>query len=454
MAVAVAVWLSGMGVAAAANTSAVLTLAVDNAGTAKRLANANVSSDATFMLTGNAVSDVASVSYYLDDPLAKNQADLVSAAPFELPESGLTQGKHSLYAVATTTTGHQYTLFARFGVGTNDTVIAKKATTTTTVAEEPSATEEPSADESPEPATTSGGSGDQTLGVGGVATPSDAVVSSADSKADLNIKESGSEGKPKVYDGGGHTVGTINISGNWITVQNFKIVASGQYGVNSKGTHITIQNNDIKNVHASGDGDLNAITFSGDNHTIAYNTAIDFVTGNPGGSHTDAIQTWVSDSHLASSNVLVKGNKFSGPDKNAGAPIHQCFMAEGLGQGGNHGGSGVSQHWLVSDNYFKDSWNQCLKFDGIKDVSVTRNEFAGNASKIMEVTSASSDVKFYADNKITGSYGSKPETTPGSGPTDLDGSTSTKSTTSKETPANTKGGPESSSKKKDDSSSN
>ncbi|MBL8159117.1 hypothetical protein JNJ66_01540 [Candidatus Saccharibacteria bacterium] len=262
---------------------------------------------------------------------------------------------------------------------------------------------DPDPDPGPQPGT-------QTLGVGGVATPAGAILSSADSTEELKIEESGTAGNPKVYDGQGHTVGTITIRADYVTVQNFNIRATSQDGVNFEGTGITVQNNDIKGVSAAGDGDMNAIEFFGNDSKILYNTAIDFVEGDPGGSHTDAIQTWVSDSHpTPSKNVIIKGNKFSGPDNpgrdNAIPSIHQCIMAEGLGRGGNSGGDGDPSNWLIADNYFKDSWNQCIKLDGIDDVTITRNEFAGDSGRVIEVTSASSNVKFYSDNKITGGYG-------------------------------------------------
>lgn len=278
---------------------------------------------------------------------------------------------------------------------------------------------------SPSAGATDTAPGNPTLGVGGVATPVGAIKTTSDSSSAMTITSGGSQSNPKVYDGQGHTVGTITVKGSWITVQNFNIRATGQYGVYSEGTGISIQNNDIKGLHTSGDGDLNAITFFGNNTTIAYNTAINFVSGNPNGSHTDAIQTWVSSSHpTASSNVTIKGNKFSGPSNpsrsDSIASIHQCIMAEGLGDGGNSGGNGDPRNWLIADNYFLDSWNQCIKLDGVDNATVTRNVFAGNSDHVMEVTSASSGFKYYSDNKVTGSYGSVGVTvTPGSGPTSL-----------------------------------
>src|SRR5690606_1827541 len=129
------------------------------------------------------------------------------------------------------------------------------------------------------------------------------------------ITTSGTPTNPRVYDGQGHTVGRINVTANNVVVQNFYIDANSQYGAYLDGNNITFQNNDIKGLRRTGDGDLNAITAFGNDIKIKYNTAIDFVEGDPGDSHTDFIQTWVSNSHpVASANWEIIGNKAVGPD--------------------------------------------------------------------------------------------------------------------------------------------
>ena len=222
------------------------------------------------------------------------------------------------------------------------------------------------------------------LGVGGVATPAGAVLTTEDSTEPLKIRESGSEGSPRVYDGQGHTVGTIEIRADWVVVQNFKVQATGQYGFDAKGTHVTIQNNDIKGVHASGNGDLNAITFDGDYTSIRNNTAIDFVSGDSGDSHTDGIQTWNDDPGESSSHVLIQGNYFSGPlEDDHSSYIHQCVMSEGAeSTDGGGGGTGDSRDWLIVGNYCVGD----MKFDDIDNVTVTGNEFAGVDKRTVVVT--------------------------------------------------------------------
>jgi hypothetical protein len=199
----------------------------------------------------------------------------------------------------------------------------------------------------PSAGNTTSTTGGQTLGVGGVATPAPAsnVELNTSNRGAMSITASGTSSQPRIYDGGGFSCGRIDINADWIVIQNYRINANSQYGAFINGNNITFQNNDIKGVTPTGDGDLNAITAFGNNINIMYNTAINFVSGSPGGSHTDFIQTWVSSSHpVASSGWKIIGNKATGPSNpsrdNNIASIHQCVMAEGLNRGGNSGGSG------------------------------------------------------------------------------------------------------------------
>lgn len=244
----------------------------------------------------------------------------------------------------------------------------------------------------------------QTLGVGGVATPAGARKETGNRGA-FSINSGGTPGNPVVYDGAGFTSGRITINANWVTVQNYRVNADGQYGVYGLGNGITIQNNEIYNVHAP--GDLNAITLFGNDNTIAFNkTPRDWISGDPGSSHTDCIQIWDTSSKIPTNRLLVYGNYFDGQLQSEGNPIHQGLMAEGpASTDGGGGGSGPMADWHIEGNYWRDDWNQCLKFDDIDNVTITRNTFAGAADRIVEATSLSSNVKFYSDNKITGSYG-------------------------------------------------
>jgi hypothetical protein len=81
-------------------------------------------------------------------------------------------------------------------------------------------------------------------------------------------------------------------------------------------------------------------------------------------------------------------------------------MVEGAGQGGNTGGSGNPSGWLVADNEIGDSWNQAIKLDGVDDFTIARNRFVGSSDHVIEVTAASSGVKFMDDNQVGSGYGS------------------------------------------------
>jgi hypothetical protein len=271
----------------------------------------------------------------------------------------------------------------------------------------------------PEPqgsGTPGGGTATQTLGVGGIAAPapaSNVVLVSADSASTLTITTDG-----MIYDGQGHTVPKIDIEANDVTVQNFYVSGGGNSGIYSFGTGNIIQNNDISNISEAGTGDINAITFFGDNTHILYNNIDNLVSGAPNGSHTDGVQTWNTPSKQSSSNVLILGNRFNGPTDADPAYLHQGVMAEGKDStDGGGGGTGVSQHWLVDSNWFKTYGNQCLKFDDVSDVQITRNTFAGSATKVVETGTLSTGIKYYSDNNVTGSYGSVGvTTTAGAGP--------------------------------------
>jgi hypothetical protein len=256
-----------------------------------------------------------------------------------------------------------------------------------------------------------GSTGTRTVGPGGVPKPAGAVTGLGSSGSQLNISTGGTSSAPRVIDGESRTVGRINITADWVVVQNYHIDSGNQYGVFIEASNVVLQNCDIKGLTPTGDGDLNAITAFGDNIKILFNNMVNFVDGDPGGSHTDGIQTWVSSSHSSSSNNWqIVGNVMTGP-ANPGrddgiASIHQCIMVEGQGRGGNSGGSGGQQSgWYIADNTFGDSWNQCLKFDTSgSGFVITRNKFVGSSDRVIDP--GSTGIKFYSDNQITGNYGS------------------------------------------------
>jgi hypothetical protein len=262
----------------------------------------------------------------------------------------------------------------------------------------------------------------QTLGVGGVATPSGAILATVNKAGTALTLTSADNGK--TFDGQGKSIGRVTFDGcTGITVQNYYIQSGNQYGVVfDEASNCVLQNCDIANVKLSGDGDLNAITaWGGTNNRIKFLTAVNYISGSPGDSHTDFLQTWVSSSHPnPATNYQIVGCKVVGPANpsrdNSIPSIHQIIMVEGAGHGGNAGGSGNPSGWYVSDNEFSGSWNQEVKLDGAASFIFTRNRFTGSSDKVFSFDSQTGSVA-YSDNIIGSGYGSVGVTlTSGSGP--------------------------------------
>lgn len=264
----------------------------------------------------------------------------------------------------------------------------------------------------------------QTLGVGGIAAPapaSNVELNTAD-RGDMNITASGTAAVPRIYDGGGKTSGRITISADYIVVQNYYIKPNSQYALYITGSHVTVQNCDIKNVSVSGDGDLNAITLlEGSDIDLLFLTANNYISGDPGDSHTDFVQTWVSSSHDTPVNdVRIIGCQVTGPANpsrsNSIASIHQIIMVESAGHGGNSGGSGTPSNWLIADNELGASWGQDVKLDGGNNFVFTRNRWVGSSDRIFAFDAGTGNV-VWSDNIFGSGYGQVGATiTQGNGP--------------------------------------
>lgn len=263
------------------------------------------------------------------------------------------------------------------------------------------------------------GGGTREAGVGGIDPPAagpGVTLVTADIGSRLEITTDG-----VTYDGGGHSVPGITIEADDVTIQNFVIHNCERDAVSIFGANVTVQNCDIYGIADGGEGDINAFTVFGDGHSILYNTAgvTDFlVSGDPGGSHTDFVQSWNTSSKRSTSNLTIQGNVVVGPATSDERFIHQGVQGEGKGStDGGGGGTGVSQNWLIADNIFDfDCENQILNFLDIDNVKITRNTFSGSASRIVGTGDGSTGIVFYDDNIITGSYGTTPSQTPGPGP--------------------------------------
>jgi hypothetical protein len=265
---------------------------------------------------------------------------------------------------------------------------------------------DPDPDPGPDPDPDPGPGGTQTLGVGGVATPPGAILATSDQPGvQMNITQGGTADNYRVYDGQGHTIGQIKIRADYLIVQNYRVRSNNNLGISigygdAKVNHVVVQNNDIKDLRAP--GDINALEVWGDDITIAYNTAIDAITGDAGGSHTDFIQTWNTNDGWNTTNLRVVGNRATGEPDDANESVNthfnQALIGEGADCSSGGGGSGQSGNWFISDNY----WTADCKFCDIDNVTYTRNTFAGIDKRAVVIQGGSTGFKYYSDNKITG----------------------------------------------------
>jgi hypothetical protein len=91
-------------------------------------------------------------------------------------------------------------------------------------------------------------------------------------------------------------------------------------------------------------------------------------------------------------------------------------MIESRNRGGNSGGTGDTNNIRIDSNEFGDSWNQSIKLDGVNGAIITRNNFVGSSTKVVDIPN-STGIAFYSDNTVGGGYGSAGMSiTPGSGP--------------------------------------
>jgi parallel beta helix pectate lyase-like protein len=197
-----------------------------------------------------------------------------------------------------------------------------------------------------------------------------------------------------IVDGLGHTVPGIRITGNNVTVQNFRVINAEQTGIRVEGDGITVRNNDISQV-SYGTDDIDAIRFFGDDIRILDNSMYDIVKGEKFDAHVDCAQTWASPATGSSSNIVIEGNHCQDAD------FSQCLMAEGPGStDGGGGASGVSENWTVRGNHYECHANQTIAFRDIDNAVIENNNFQGSGNKAIQLTDGSSGISI--QNNILG----------------------------------------------------
>jgi hypothetical protein len=205
---------------------------------------------------------------------------------------------------------------------------------------------------------------------GPVACAAPTVCITSDQTEPLSIKSSN-----ETVDGQGHTVPSISVEGDHVTIEHFVVSGGSQVGIQVRGVGNVIQDNDISHIHYGSD-DADAMRFFGDDTKVLRNRVHDLVAGPIEDAHPDCVQTYATDgSGGGSSNFEFAGNHCEGP------PDHgQCVMAEGPGSTeGGGGGPGHSRNWSIHDNYCATHSEQAISLRGIDDVTVENNDFTGGS---------------------------------------------------------------------------
>lgn len=194
------------------------------------------------------------------------------------------------------------------------------------------------------------------------------VCITADQSEPLSIKTSN-----QTIDGQGHTVPSISVEADHVTIEHFVVSGGSQVGIQTRGVGNVVEDNDISHIHYGSD-DADAMRFFGDDTKILRNRVHDLVAGDMHDAHPDCVQTFATDgSGGGSSDFEFAGNHCEGPDGHG-----QCVMAEGPGSTeGGGGGPGRSQRWWIHDNYCAVHGDQAISLRGVDDVTVENNDFTG-----------------------------------------------------------------------------
>lgn len=177
----------------------------------------------------------------------------------------------------------------------------------------------------------------------------------------------------QTIDGQGHTVPSISVNADHVTIEHFVVFGGSQVGIRVQGVGNVIEDNDISQIHYGTD-DIDAMRFFGDDTKILRNRVHDLVAGPMQDAHPDCAQTFATDgSGGGSSGFEFAGNHCEGPDGHG-----QCVMAEGPGSTeGGGGGPGRSENWSIHDNYCATHSFQSIDLRGVDNVTVKNNDFSG-----------------------------------------------------------------------------
>jgi hypothetical protein len=222
------------------------------------------------------------------------------------------------------------------------------------------------------------------------------VICLDDMDSPLKITVGGTPDAPVTYSGNGKTtVPGIHAEADNIVIQGFVSEGAEDTGIWAAGQNVTIQDNTVTQVMHT-DNDLDAIRFFGDGARVLHNRVHDLEGNDPEDSHVDCMQSFAT-SRPGSSNVVIQGNRCEGIRA-------QCLMAEGPNVK-DGSGDGVSRNWLFEGNYCDaNAKAQSVSIQDIQNVRISRNQFAGKASKAIALGQNSTGVVVTDDNKLGSDY--------------------------------------------------
>lgn len=224
------------------------------------------------------------------------------------------------------------------------------------------------------------------------AVPGSHICLSGDvSSTRLTVERGGEPGRPIAISGGGNTiVKGISVEASDVVVDGFQALNATAPGMSLTGDRITASNNLIREPTG---GDHDGVRFFGNHIQILHNTITDVSAGGTG-AHADCMQTFTS-GRPSSEHVVISGNSCENID-------NICLMAEGPGdKGDGGGGDGTSANWMISNNYCEFGAAQGLMIEAVQNVTITNNEFVGQADKAIGLDIGATGAKVAA-NKLVG----------------------------------------------------
>jgi hypothetical protein len=226
--------------------------------------------------------------------------------------------------------------------------------------------------------------------------PGDVICFSGELDDPLEITVGGQPTAPIVYTGSGQTkVPGIRVKADNVVVQGFKSEDADSTGIWVSGTNITVQDNEITEVHYAGD-DVDGIRFFGNGIKLLRNHVYELEANDIEDSHVDCMQTFAT-SGPGSEDIVIQGNRCE-------EIRAQCLMAEGPNDEGGSG-EGVSRNWLFEGNYC-DSYAdaQSVALEDIQNVTIRGNQMVGKATKAFALGKGSAGI-IVQDNEIGPNYG-------------------------------------------------